>query len=60
MDVILDSNVYLSDARMESIRFKNLFDYLRRPKSSLVLPMLVVEESIGKYRSLLGAYQKGA
>jgi hypothetical protein len=37
MDIILDSNVYLSDIRMESIRFKNLFDYLRRTRSLLVI-----------------------
>jgi hypothetical protein len=60
MDVILDSNVYLSDVRMESIRFKNLFDYLRRTKSSLVFPMLVVEETVSKYRSQLEAQTKKA
>jgi hypothetical protein len=43
MDVILDSNAYPSDIRMESIKFKNLFDYLRRTQSSLVLPRLVRE-----------------
>lgn len=50
MDVVLDSNIYLSDIRMESIKFKNLFDYLRRTKSTLVLPRLVREETVGKYR----------
>ena len=53
MDVILDSNAYISDIRMESIRFKNLFDYLHRTKSCLVLPRLVREEMIAKYRKLL-------
>jgi hypothetical protein len=53
MDVVLDSNAYLSDIRMESIRFKNLFDYLRRTESSLVIPRLVREETVGKFRSLL-------
>jgi hypothetical protein len=50
MDVILDSNAYLSDIRMESIKFKNLFDYLRRTKSTLVVPRLVREETIGQYK----------
>jgi hypothetical protein len=58
MDVILDSNAYLSDIRMESIKFKNLFDYLRRTKSSLVLPRLVQEEMIAKYRRLLDVQAK--
>lgn len=53
MDVILDSNVLLSDIRMESIRFKNLFDYLRRTNSSLVIPRLVREEAASKLRSML-------
>jgi hypothetical protein len=50
MDVILDSNVYLSDIRMESIRFQNLFDYLRRTSSSLVLPRIVREEVVARYK----------
>jgi hypothetical protein len=58
MDVILDSNAYLSDIRMESIKFKNLFDYLRRTKSSLVVPRLVREETVAKYKSLLEAQTK--
>ncbi len=58
MDVILDSNAYLSDLRMESIGFKNLFDYLRRTKSSLVLPRLVREETIAKYRHMLDVQAK--
>jgi PIN domain len=58
MDVILDSNAYLSDARMESIRFKNLFDYLRRTKSSLVVPHLVREETVARYRHMLESQTK--
>jgi hypothetical protein len=60
MDVILDSNGYLSDLRMESIAFKNLFDYLRRTKCSLVLPRLVREETVAKYRHLLDLHSKRA
>jgi hypothetical protein len=58
MDVILDSNAYLSDIRMESIRFKNLFDYLRRTKSSLVLPRLVREETVARYKYMLETQAK--
>lgn len=58
MDVILDSNAYLSDIRMESIGFKNLFDYLRRTKCSLVLPNLVREETVAKYRHMLDVQAK--
>jgi hypothetical protein len=58
MDVMLDSNGYLSDLRMESIAFKNLFDYLRRTKCSLVLPRLVREETVAKYRHLLDQQAK--
>jgi uncharacterized protein (DUF2344 family) len=58
MDVILDSNTYLSDIRMESIRFKNLFDYLRRTKSSLVLPHLVREETVARYKYMLETQAK--
>lgn len=60
MDVVLDSNIYLSDIRMESIKFKNLFDYLRRTKSTLVLPRLVREETVGKYRHKLDNQSKKA
>jgi hypothetical protein len=60
MDVILDSNAYLSDIRMESIKFKNLFDYLRRTKSSLVVLRLVREETVGKYMARLANQSKKA
>jgi hypothetical protein len=60
VDVMLDSNGYLSDLRMESIGFKNLFDYLRRTKCSLVLPRLVREETVAKYRHLLDLQAKRA
>lgn len=56
--MVLDSNAYVSDFRMESIKFKNLFDYLRRTKSCLVVPKLVVEETVGKLRYLLDNQSK--
>ena len=50
MDVILDSNVYVSDYRMESISFKNLFDYLKRTGCSLILLRIVREEVVAHFR----------
>jgi len=58
MDIILDSNIYLSDVRMESIAFKNLFDYLRRTKSAIVMPRLLREEVLSKHWSLIEAQGK--
>lgn len=53
MDIILDSNAYLADVSLESINFKNLFDYCRRTKSTIILPRLVREEVVTKYISAL-------
>lgn len=58
MDVILDSNAYLSDLRMESISFKNLLDYLRRTKCALILPRVVREEIVARYRYMLDVQAK--
>ncbi len=49
MNVILDSNVYISDYRMENIAFKNLFDYLKRTGDSLVLLRIVREEVVAHF-----------
>lgn len=49
MNVILDSNVYISDYRMESISFKNLFDYLKRTGDAIVLLGIVKEEVIAHF-----------
>jgi len=58
MDVIVDSNVLLSDIRMESIKFQNLFDYLRRTGSHFVIPRLVREEVLDKHSRLLTTHSK--
>jgi PIN domain len=60
MDVILDSNIFLSDIRMESIGFKNLFDYLRRTGSKLVIPHLVREEVVHRHAERLCSEGKKA
>jgi hypothetical protein len=53
MDIILDSNVYISDFRMEHIPFKNLFDYLRRTRSSLVLLGIVKKEVLAHFARMV-------
>ena len=49
MDVILDANIYASDFRTEKIAFSNLFDYLRKTNSRLVLPRIIREEVVALY-----------
>lgn len=49
MNVILNSNAYISDYRMEYISFKNLFDYLKRTGGALVLLRIVREEVVAHF-----------
>ena len=53
MDIILDSNQYLADVKMEGIRFQSLLDYLRKTGSSLVIPRLVRDEVLARYSERL-------
>ena len=53
MDIILDSNVYLTDIHLQSNRFANFFDYVRRTRSSIILPALVRDELIHTQREKL-------
>jgi predicted nucleic acid-binding protein len=53
MLVILDTNVFLTDLRLQSINFENLFSYLRRTQSKIILPQLVREELIATYKRSL-------
>jgi hypothetical protein len=39
MDVLLDSNIYVADPKIGGSQFAELFAYLRRTGSSLVLPV---------------------
>jgi hypothetical protein len=55
MDIILDSNIYLSDVRLKSNRFANFFDYVRRTRSSVILPGLVRDEVVQKHSQKLAA-----
>lgn len=49
MDVILDSNVYISDFRLAKPWFSSLFDYLRRTSSEIVLLEPVREEVLATF-----------
>ena len=53
MDVLLDSNVYLEDVRLAGNQFTELFTYLRRTASRLLLPHLVREEVASRYTQRL-------
>lgn len=53
MHVILDSNIYLRDAKMEGNQFQELFAYLRRTASRLIIPMIVFSEVAERYRAQL-------
>jgi len=59
MLVVLDTNIFLTDLRLQSINFENLFSFLRRTQSKIVLPRLVREEIVATYRrNLEEAIQK--
>jgi hypothetical protein len=53
MEVLLDSNIYLQDVRMAKNPFGELFAYIRRTGSSLLLPGLVREEVLARYSEQL-------
>ena len=58
MFVILDTNIYLSDIRMEGINFRNLFSLLKKTDSTLVLTRMVREEVVASYERQLRAASK--
>ena len=53
MQVILDANIYLADVQLRGIGFHNLFAYVRRTGSELVLPRIVREEIVARYSDRL-------
>jgi len=55
MDVILDTNQYWPDPKMERPGFQLLFDYLRVTGGSLVVPRIVRDEVLAKCRVELEA-----
>jgi len=53
MDVILDTNIFLKDPAFKRNHFGELFAYLRRTDSCLVIPTVVREELQQRYRERL-------
>jgi len=53
MDVILDTNQILSDPKMERNYFTELFTYLRRTGSILIVPTIVFREASARYSAEL-------
>jgi predicted nucleic acid-binding protein len=49
MRIILDSNIYVADFRMKGIAFSNLFDFVRKTQSTIILPRIVREEVVHRY-----------
>src|SRR5215471_19478572 len=49
MDVALDANEFLSDPRMEGVRFQSLLNYLRKTGSGLIIPKIVWDEVVARY-----------
>jgi hypothetical protein len=61
MDVALDANEFLSDPRMESVRFQTLLAYLRKAQSRLLIPKIVWDEVIARYpERVSGPHSKAA
>jgi hypothetical protein len=55
MDVILDTNIYVQDFKMRRTQFQELFTYLTRTGSLLVIPSVVLQETVHEYREALSA-----
>jgi hypothetical protein len=53
MDEILDSNVYLNDLKFQGTQFPELFAYLRRTGSTLIVPDMVLQEVLERYKERL-------
>ncbi|HEY1659943.1 MAG TPA: PIN domain-containing protein [Candidatus Sulfotelmatobacter sp.] len=61
MDVALDANEFLSDPRMQSVRFQTLLSYLRKTQSRLLIPKIVFDEVVARYpERISGPYSKAA
>jgi hypothetical protein len=55
MDVILDTNILLGDVKFARTQFSELFAYLRRSNSRLVVPSVVLGELLERYEEKLTA-----
>jgi len=55
MDIILDTNIILQENFLRSKKFVVLIDYLEKTNSKIVLPQIVKEESISKYKETVSS-----
>lgn len=55
MDVILDANIILGNPRFNSPTMLELLAYVRRTRSRLVVPCVVIDEVLERYREQLTA-----
>ncbi|MEE9260478.1 MAG: PIN domain-containing protein, partial [Candidatus Scalindua sediminis] len=53
MKIILDTNIFVEDFLMKSIKFSNLFDFLKKTNSEIVIFQIVFQEVIALYRRKL-------
>jgi hypothetical protein len=53
MDVIIDTCILLRTPSMRSAEFDNLFEYVRKTKSQLVIPRIVFDEVLARYQEML-------
>jgi hypothetical protein len=53
MDVILDSNIYLSDIQFAKAGFEGLFAHLKRTGDHLVIPEVVFQEVLARHKERL-------
>ncbi len=56
MHVILDTNILVNNYRLDTPRFQALFSYLKKTKSKLLIPELVMSELLKKYKEHLFEY----
>lgn len=53
MDVVLDTNIFMSDWKMQGHEFKVLFDYAMKTGSRIVVPRIVQSELLAHYERKL-------
>lgn len=55
MDIILDTNIIISENFLRTKKFAVLIDYLKKTHSRIVLPQIVKEESISQYEKMVSS-----
>lgn len=53
MNVIIDTNVIVRDLKLKDKKFEILKDYLKKTNSRLLIPSIVLEETLGFYERML-------